>query len=77
MAKDRFHNELTINLKPYDILVDGDFLVSLEHVKDLGEGELYFYTGTGKLTYFRITSQGSWQTSPEPIGISVLADVEE
>ncbi|WP_303921308.1 carboxypeptidase-like regulatory domain-containing protein [Draconibacterium sediminis] len=77
MSKDTLNNELTINLKPYNIVVNGDFLVSLEHVKDLGEGELYFYTGSQKLTFFRITSQGNWQASPVPISISVLADVEE
>jgi len=77
MPKDRLLKELEFNLEPYDIISDGDFLVSLEYIKNLGEGELYFYTGTGKLTYFRITSQGSWQTSPVPIEISVLADVEE
>lgn len=77
MSKDSLCNELDINLEPYDIVVNGDFLVSLEHVKDLGEGELYFYTGTRRLTYFRITSQGNWQASPVPISISVLADVEE
>lgn len=77
MSKDTLSNELTINLKPYNIVVNGDFLVSLEHVKDLGEGELYFYIGNRRLTYFRITSQGNWQFSPVPISISVLADVEE
>ncbi|WP_319229256.1 carboxypeptidase-like regulatory domain-containing protein [Draconibacterium orientale] len=77
MSKDTLNNELVINLEPYNIVVNGDFLVSLEHVKDLGEGELYFYTGTRRLTYFRITSQGNWQFSPVPINISVLADVEE
>ncbi len=77
MSKDTLNNELVINLEPYNIVVDGNFLVSLEHVKDLGEGELYFYTGTRRLTYFKITSQGNWQFSPVPICISVLADVEE
>ena len=77
MSKDTLSNQLIINLEPYNIIVNGDFMVSLELAKDLGEGELYFYTGTGKLTYFRITSQGSWQASPVPISISVLADVEE
>lgn len=77
MSKDTLNNQLVINLEPYNIVVNGDFLVTLEHVKDLGEGRLYFHTGTRKLTYFRITSQGSWQASPVPISISVLADVEE
>jgi len=77
LSKDILNNQLVINLEPYNIVVNGDFLVTLEHVKDLGEGRLYFHTGTRKLTYFRITSQGSWQASPVPISISVLADVEE
>lgn len=77
MSKDTLNNEILINLEPYDIITEGDFLVSLEHVKDLGEGDLYFYTGTGKLTYFRITSQGNWQASPVAISISVMADVEQ
>ena len=77
MSKDSLRNELHINLEPYNIVINGDFLVSLEHVKDLGEGELYFYTGNRRLTYFRITSQGNWQASLVPISISVWADVEE
>jgi len=77
MSKDTLGNPLKINLEPYNIIVNGDFMVSLELAKDLGEGELYLYTGTGKLTYFRTTRQGSWQASPVPISISVLADVEE
>jgi len=65
-----------IDLQPYKIVVDGDFLITLEHVKDLGPGYLYFCVGLADKTYYRRTSQGSWETVPIGVSISVDADVE-
>ena len=57
-------------------MVEGDFLVTLEHVKDLGPGYLYFCAGLSKITYYRKTSHGKWKTVPIGVIISVVADVE-
>jgi hypothetical protein len=69
---------LNFNLKKYDIEVEGDFLITLEHVKDLGEGQLFFSAAFLKSpTYYRETSQAAWQKHPVGIGFAVRAKVEK
>jgi hypothetical protein len=77
MTKESVKDQIQIDLQSNNIVVDGDFLVTLEHVKDLGDGNLYFCAGLMNKTYFRKTSQGSWETIPVGISISVIADVEK
>jgi hypothetical protein len=57
--------------------VQGDFLVTLEHVRNLGEGRLYFPASLKKKTYFRQTSQGEWNSAPAGMAMSLEALVEE
>jgi hypothetical protein len=64
-------------LRSKDILTNGDFLITLEHIKDLGEGHLLFCAGLGTKTYFKKTSQGKWEAVPVGVSISVVADVEK
>jgi hypothetical protein len=68
--------EVELDLKPYNLYVEGDFLVTLEHIKDMGEGALYFCTSVIGKTYYRKTSQAVWETVPIGISISVDAQVE-
>ncbi|MBS1651473.1 MAG: carboxypeptidase-like regulatory domain-containing protein [Bacteroidetes bacterium] len=67
-----------VDLKSKNINIDGDFLVTLEHIKDLGKGELYF---CAKLlldkVYVRKTSHDNWRTEQVGVSISVVADVEK
>jgi len=77
IPKDKIKGKLEIDLIPYNLIVDGDFLVTLEHVKNLGKGGLYFCVGLAGKTYIRRTSQGDWDTSPIGISISVDAMVEK
>jgi len=77
LPKEKVKELISINLKPYNIVVEGDFLITLEHVKDLGEGNLFFSVGLSKKTYYRKTSQGIWEKVPIGIGISVTAQVEK
>jgi hypothetical protein len=77
MSKEEVKEEIHIDLLPQNIVVDGDFLVTLEHIKDLGEGYLYFCAGITDKTYYRKTSQGQWETGPVGISISVDAEVEK
>jgi hypothetical protein len=77
MSKDKVKEEIHIDLQSRNIVVDGDFLVTLEHVKDLGKGYLYFCAGIMDKTYYRKTSQGEWKTAPVGISISVDAEIEK
>ena len=50
-----------VDLKSYDIVMEDDFLVSIEWIEDLGIGELLFSAGFfGSNLYARATSQGTW-----------------
>ena len=77
LQKDQVGDKISINLIPENIVVDGDFLITLEHVKNLGLGYLYFSAGLFKKTYYRKTSQGAWETSPVGVSIRVTAKVEK
>lgn len=77
LAKDEVKETVRVNLEKYNLVMEGDFLVTIEHVKDLGDGRLYFCAGLKEKTYYRKTSQGEWKTAPVGISISVDADVEK
>jgi hypothetical protein len=50
-----------LDLKPNEIVMEDDFLVSIEWIEDLGSGELLFSAGFfGSNLYARGTSQGTW-----------------
>jgi hypothetical protein len=67
-----------IDLSLKNIVTPGNFLITLEHVKDLGEGELMFCCALGKRTYYRKTSQDLWTSEGAAgVSISVIADVEK
>ena len=73
LPKEKVKEVISIDLKPLNIVVEGDFLITLEHVKDLGTGSLLFSAALLKKTYYRKTSQGKWEKVPIGIGISVTA----
>ncbi len=63
LAKEDIQETIVIDLRDKDILVNGDFVVTFELVKDLGEGGLNFSTGLfNSPTYYRKTSQDVWKT---------------
>ena len=64
LPKEKVKELISINLKPYNIVVEGNFLITLEHVKDLDPGNLFFSVGLSKKTYYRKTSQGIWEKVP-------------
>ncbi|MEI6755065.1 MAG: carboxypeptidase-like regulatory domain-containing protein [Paludibacter sp.] len=76
IPKDKVKSTITIDVENKDIWVNGNCLVTIEYVKDLGKGQLHFCAGIGNNTYHRTTSQGKWTSTPIGIGINVLADVE-
>ncbi len=60
---------LTVDLKDKNIHVDHDFFVSLEWLKDLGKGQLFFPAGLmNSHSYVRNASQGKWEKIPIGIG---------
>jgi hypothetical protein len=73
-SKDKIGKVISLDLRKYSILIEGDVLVSLELFKDLGEGRLLFntqyFTST---TYHRKTSQGKWTESSGAIGMYLYA----
>ena len=66
---------LTVDLSEYNIVVEDDFMVSLEWIEDLGKDGLHFSMGLfGSPVIYRYTSQGNWtKTKPVSIGFSVTA----
>ncbi len=77
MSKAEVKEEIKVDLQAQHLVMEGDFLVTVEHVKDLGKGYLYFCAGFMNKTYYRKTSQGAWESAPIGISISVDADVEK
>ncbi len=65
--------DIVIDLNPYHIVVQDDFVISLEYIRELGEGSLQLRTGmlSGKI-FFRKTSQAEWHSMPFGLGMSVL-----
>jgi len=74
---DSIKESINVDLQSKNILVDNDFLVTLEHIKDLDEGGLYFCAGLFNKTYYRKTSQGEWETKPVGISVSVEAKIKQ
>ena len=75
-TKKEAKNKLSVDLRHLNLVVDGDFLVTFEHVKDLGYGKLCFRAGFINKSYLRETSQGTWETIPVSISISAVVDSE-
>jgi hypothetical protein len=69
-SKDEIKDAITLDLKKYSIIIEGNILITLELYKDLGEGRLLFrtqfFTGT---TYHRKVSEGGWTAAPGLIGM--------
>ena len=75
-TKEQLGELLTIDLASLQLWVEDDFLVTLEIVKDLGEGGIMFSAGLfNSPTYFRVTSQGTWESIP--VGIGVSAEISQ
>jgi len=71
-------NSIEIDLLKYNIIVKGKTLITIEHVKDLGEGHLMFPGGFvfGTDTYYRKASEGIWMRSKINMGFNVAVYAE-
>lgn len=66
---------LKVDMKPYNIWVDTDFMVSLEWIEDYGPNKLYFCVGLmDSNSMWRKTSQDKWQKAT-PVGIGFNSTV--
>jgi len=70
--------DIVLDLTEYHIVVRDDFVITMEYVKELGEGDLTFSTGilNGKI-FYRETSQAPWYSAPFGLGMSVLIRYEK
>ena len=75
-SKREARNNITVDLRRLNLVIDGDFLVTFEGVKDLGVGRLCFPASIFHKTYQRKASQGAWEILPVGISMSAVVDVE-
>lgn len=72
---------ISVSLSQHNIIVDQNTLITLEHVKDMGEGWLTFSANQnlskGATCYYRTTSHGEWEKSPYKFGFSVQVKEEK
>lgn len=53
---------VSLDLTPYEIILDQDFFIAIEWIEDLGPGKLYFSGGFfGAPLFAREVSQGTWE----------------
>lgn len=77
-TKEQVGELLTIDLSDLQLWVEDDFLVTVEIVKDLGEGGIMFSAGLfNSPTYYRFTSQGTWESVFVGVGISAVISQEK
>ena len=70
--RDQQGKDIHVDISDRPILVEDDFLVSLELIRELGEGGLMFCAGLFRdKTWYRKTSQATWESANVGIGISV------
>jgi hypothetical protein len=68
---------LSINLKTLDLQLSGSFMISVEYIRDMGPGILYFKSKLNGSSYIRETSQGKWVKIPLGLSIGVFAQVSK
>ena len=67
---------IEVDLTPYDIYVEGDTLVAIEHIEDTLTGQLYFQASfTGSACYSRKGLGSEWKKNPVKIPFLVTAKV--
>jgi hypothetical protein len=76
-SKEEMKDRITIDLRQLNLEVKGDFLVTFEAVNYLGIGKFCFPASLFHKSYIRKISQGTWETLPVGISISVDVDIEK
>ncbi len=74
-TKEEAKQPIRIDMSPYNVKVQDDFLVSFEVVRELGPGELCLTAGLFKdKAFYRKTSQAEWRILG-PLGIGIAAKI--
>lgn len=76
----RDQNRMVVNLDPYSIVMEDDFILSLEWIMDLPDKttSFMFCAGLfGNRLLYRKTSEGDWRSIPVGVGSYVVADMEK
>jgi hypothetical protein len=69
-TKEQISKPVKFDLQKYALRVEGDIIVALELYKELGDGKLFFYTGSfSGSTWHRRTIEGSWIEAGGIIGM--------
>lgn len=69
---------IKMNLRDLELTVSNNFLVSLELIREMEPGSLFFSASfLSSKTYFRAASQGDWHKLPMNIGIGISAKVRD
>lgn len=75
-SKEEALEGIVLDIKQHYVMVEDDFFVSVELVKDLGERGLMFAAGFFKdRAFYRETSQARWQKAPMSLGIGIGATI--
>lgn len=70
--------ELVVDLSPYFVHVEGNTLITLQHIANIGMGQLLFAgSPKGSTSYYRTSSQGRWTKAPMKLSFRVEAMVEK
>ena len=77
-SKEEIKEKIEIDISHLNVIVQDDFVISLELVKDLGEGEVAFSANFMKSKGLaRETSQGAWIKAPIKFGPSISAEIRQ
>lgn len=71
---------LVIDLEPYDIVVDNDFILSIEWVEDLPDKTTAFMLCAGLIgnrIFYKQVSQDDWRSFPVAVGMYCVAEYEK
>ena len=77
LPKEEVKDKIMVDLQHLNLVIEDDFLVTFEVVKNLGHGKLCIPASLLHKSYRRETSQGTWETIVVGISISVKVDVEK
>jgi CarboxypepD_reg-like domain len=77
ISKEEALKRVEINLKEYNVILNGDFVLSIEHIKQLGKGELFIYGKIGGKSVVKGTSQSDSELAPVRFSLGVNALVEQ
>lgn len=71
IPKEQLTESIIVDLREHNLRFENDFLVTLEHIKDLGPGYLNFSASFRGRIHHRKTSHANWESTPIGIGINV------